>query len=328
MQVSAVAFQPPANGDEPDGREDMTNSLGGDTPAVARERVRSGLRRARRKTDLTQTDVARRLSWSLSKVQRIETGEVAVSETDMRALLDLYGVTAPDTVAALAADANLARRERWSTPAEYRRYLPPGLRQLLQFEVVATRIRAYQSLLLPGELQTPAMAEFIIAEAGGHLDAEERRVRLEVRLRRRRDVIERADGSQYYLVIDEGVIKRPVGGDLLMAEQLEDLAALATRPRIFIRIVPFDASRGAIIGSFGNFKLMNLSDEDADDTVLYRERLTTDRIDHDAEEIRPYREAFESLWKLSLPEEASLRLIEHAAMGFRVRLDRQPAVGH
>ncbi|MEU4217213.1 helix-turn-helix transcriptional regulator [Actinoplanes sp. NPDC026623] len=316
-----------ANGDEHDGREDMTISRDGDTPAVARERVRSGLRRARRKTDLTQTDVAQRLTWSLSKVQRIETGEVAVSETDIRALLALYGVTAADTVAALAADAGLARRERWATPPEHRKYLPPGLRRLLQFEVVATQIRAYQSHLLPGIVQTAALAEHIIGEALGHLDAEERRVRLEVRLRRRKDVLERADGPQYHLVIDESVVRRTVGGDLMMAEQLEDLAALAVHPRIFVRIVPFDASKGAIIGTFGNFQLMSLSDEDADDTVLYRERITTDRIDHDAEEIRPYREAFESLWKLSLPEEASLRLINHAALGFRVRLDRQPAVG-
>src|SRR5690349_15515657 len=92
-------------GDEPDGREDMTRSLGGDTPAVARERVRSGLRRARRQTDLKQTDVAKRLRWSLSKVQRVETGEVAVSETDIRALLALYGVTDADTVETMAADA-------------------------------------------------------------------------------------------------------------------------------------------------------------------------------------------------------------------------------
>ncbi|WP_127503920.1 helix-turn-helix domain-containing protein [Actinoplanes solisilvae] len=305
----------------------MTGSLGGDTPAVARERVRSGLRRARRNTELTQSDVARRLRWSLSKVQRIETGEVAVSETDIRALLQLYGITAASTVAAYAADANLARRERWTTPPEYRKYLTPGLRRLLQFEVVATRVRSYQSLLLPGVLQTPALAEYIIEQAGAQLTAEERRVRLDVRLRRRRDIIERPDGPRYYLVIDESVLLRTVGDDLLMAEQLEDLAKVAAHPHIFLRIVPLDESEGAIIGTFGNFQLMSLSDEDADDTVLYRERHTSDRIDHDVDEIRSYRDAFESLWMLSLPEDASLRLISYAALGRRVRLDRRPVKG-
>jgi transcriptional regulator with XRE-family HTH domain len=305
----------------------MTGSLGGDTPAVARERVRSGLRRARRKTDLTQTDVAKRLAWSLSKIQRIEAGETAVSETDIRALLELYGVTAADTVATFAEDARIARRERWETSPEYRKNLTPGLRRLLQFEVVATQIRSYQLLLIPGVLQTTAMADYIIGEAGGHLSAEERRVRIEVRLRRRKDIIERPDGPKYYLVIDESVISRTVGGELMMAEQLEDLANMATHPRVFVRIVPLDVSRGAIIGTLGNFVLMSLSDEDADDSVLYRERFDADQIDHDAETIRPYREAFEDLWKLSLPEDTSLRLISYVAQGLRVRLDRRSAAG-
>jgi transcriptional regulator with XRE-family HTH domain len=305
----------------------MTGSLGGDTPAVARERVRSGLRQARRKTDLTQSGVAKRLGWSLSKVQRIEIGEVAVSETDIRALLDLYGVTADDTVAAFAEDARLARRERWATNPEHRKYLPAGLRRLLQFEVAATQIRSFQSLLIPGVLQIPAMAEHILEEAGGNLSAEERRVRMEVRSSRRKTIIERAEGPDYYLVIDESVIRRTVGGDLMMAEQLEDFAEMATRLRIFIRILPLDVSRGAIIGSVGNFVLMNLSDEDAEDGVLYRERLYEDQIDHDAQVILPYREAFEDLWKLSLPEDASLRLISYVAQGLRVRLDRLPAAG-
>ena len=305
----------------------MVGSLSGDTPAVARERVRSGLRKARRETDLTQADVAKRLGWSLSKVQRIETGEVAVSETDIRAVLDLYGVTAAETVAAFAADARLARRERWATNPEHRKYLTPGLRRLLQFEVVATQIRTYQSLLIPGVMQTSAMAECILEEAARHLPAEERRVRIEVRASRRRDIIERADGPKYYLALDESVIRRTVGGDLMMAEQLEDLAEMAAHPRIFVRIVPLDVSRGAIIGTVGNFVLMNLSDEDAEDGVLYRERFDEDQIDHDAPVILPYREAFEDLWKLSLPEDASLRLISYVAQGLRVRLDRLPAAG-
>ena len=302
----------------------MTRSLGGDIPAVARERVRSGLRRARRQTDLKQTDVAKRLRWSLSKVQRIETGEVAVSETDIRALLDLYGVTDADTVETMAADARLARRERWTTLPEYRENLTSSLRRLLQFELVATQIRSYQSLLLPGVLQTPAMAEYIIDKAGGYLTAEQRKVRLEVRLRRRKDVIERADAPEYYVVLDESVILRTVGGVGVMAAQLLDLAEVATRPNVNVRVAPLDESEGAIIGSVGNFVLMSLSEDDTDDSVLYRERFRADEIDHDPDKIRPFRDAFESLWQLSLPEDATLRLITAAAATLRSRADRLP----
>jgi transcriptional regulator with XRE-family HTH domain len=304
----------------------MTRSFGGDTPAVARQRVRGELRRARQKTDLTQTDVAQRLGWSLSKVQRIEIGEVAVSETDLRALLGLYDVTAADVVTTLVEDARLARRERWVTHPEHRKHLPPGLLRLLQFEVAATQIRSYQNLVLPGVLQTAAMAKFIIDEFGGTLPEERRRVLFEVRMDRRKTVIERPDGPMYYLVIDESVIWRNVGSSRLMADQLEDLLEVATNPRVSIRVMPRWRSMGAIVGAMGNFVLMSLSDDDADDSVLYRERFITDGIDHDPKEIGPYRDAFEKLWELSLPEEATLRLIRLYALELRVQQDRPPAV--
>jgi transcriptional regulator with XRE-family HTH domain len=291
----------------------MTGSLDGDTPAVARERLRVGLRRARQRTDLTQTEVAKELSVSLSKIQRIEIGEVAVSETDLRALLRLYGVTEPDAVAAMAADARLARRERYTTDPEYRKNLTPSLRRLVQFEAAATQIRSYQSILLPGVLQTPAMARYIIDEVGNHLTDDQRRVRFESRMRRRKAVIETANGPEYYLVLDESVIMRNVGGAALMAEQLDDLAKTSNRPHVYIRVVPLSESRGAIIGMLGSFMLMSLSNEDADDAVLYQEQSRTDDIDHDPDKIRPYRDAFEDLWKLSLSEGATLRRIRAAA---------------
>ncbi|NMO51212.1 helix-turn-helix domain-containing protein [Actinoplanes sp. TBRC 11911] len=304
----------------------MTSSLGGDTPAVARQRVRRWLRQARGEADLTQTDLAQRLGWSLSKVQRMETGEVAVSETDLRATVELYGVTDLDLVATLVKDARLARRERWTTSAEYRRYLTVGLRRLLQFEAVATKIRVYQPILIPGVLQTPAMADHILGERGTILNEDERRVRFEVRMRRRADLIERPDAPEYYLVLDESVILRIFGGTRLAAEQLEHLAEVATRPKVFIRIIPLEQSQGAAIRMSGTFVVMNLGDDDADGAVLYRELFTADHIDHDPEKIRSYRNAFEELWKLSLPEDASLRLIRAKAADLRARLDRPSAI--
>jgi transcriptional regulator with XRE-family HTH domain len=304
----------------------MTNPLGGDTPAVARQRVRLWLRRARQKTDFTQGDIAQRLGWSLSKVQRIESGEVAISESDLRAVFGLFLITDTDVVEGLIKDARLARRERWTTDPEYRKHLTAGLRRLLQFEAVATQIRTYQPLLLPGVLQTEATAKYLIDQVGDSLTEDERRVRFEVRLRRRKDVIERADGPLYYLVIDESVIMRNVGGIRDTAEQLEDLAETATHPRVSVRVVPLDEGKAVKIGLLGSFSLMNLSDDDTEDSVLYRERFVEDGLDHDPEKIRPYRDAFEELWKLSLPEDASLRLIQAKAADLRARLDRLPAV--
>jgi transcriptional regulator with XRE-family HTH domain len=302
----------------------MTSSPG-DTPATARQRVRRELRRARRATELTQTDVAKSLGWSLSKVQRIEIGEVAVSETDLRALLDLLSVTADDTIATLVEDARLARRERWSTAPEHRKYLTPALRKLLQFEAAAAEIRSYQHFVVPGLLQTPAMAEYILDQARDVISPQERRVRFEVRMLRREQVIERLDGPRYHLLLDESVLLRRLGGALLMAEQLENLAEVAARPNLFVRILPLDVNTISIAGMATTFVLLYLSD-DNDDIALYHESLHQDDMVHDAEKIAPFRDGFEKLWEHSLPEDASLRRIKVAAMTLRSQMDLSQAV--
>lgn len=73
-------------------------SSSGESPAVARSRVRLAVRAAREARGLTQGHVAEDLDWSLSKVNRIENGQVSVSRTDLLAMLELYGVDDQDQI--------------------------------------------------------------------------------------------------------------------------------------------------------------------------------------------------------------------------------------
>ena len=131
-----------------------------------------------------------------------------------------------------------------------------------------------------------------------------------------------------FLAIDESVLLRNVGGERIAAEQLEDLAELAANnPRVTVRVVSLTQPQGAIVGTLSSFVLMSLSDDDTDDSILYRERFREDYIDHDPERIGPYRDAFERLWEAALPEEATLRAIRAAALQRQVHLDRLPASG-
>ena len=265
--------------------------------------------------------MAKRLHWSLSKVQRIEIGEVAVSEGDLRQLLTLLGVDSAEIISGLVDDARLARRERWSTPPEHRKYLSPGVRQLLQLETAATEIRSYQHFVIPGLLQTPEMARYIVDQAHREVTPEEQQVRFEVRLLRRKQVVERLDGPRHYLLLDESVLMRRIGGKRVMAEQLEDLAQIATQPNIYVRVMPLEETTGAIMGVATSFILLNLSD-DEDDVALYRENFYEDSVVHDADKIRPYREGFERLWEQSLSRDASIRRIMANAMALRIQLDQ------
>lgn len=291
-------------------------------PAVARQRVRRALRRARLGTGLIQGDVAKRLGWSLSKVQRIESGEVTVSVTDLRALLQIYGVEDATTVEQLARDAAIARRQRWWIAPEHRDHLTQGLRQLLQFEAEATTIRAYQPFTFPGVLQTPAMAEHLLGYFDKSLTDEDRKVRFDVRMLRAKRIIGQAGAPTYLLMLDEAAIKREIGGRAVMAEQLEAVAEAAQRPNVHIRIVKL--AQGVAVGMMGAFVVLDLTDDDAEDAVLYREAYTTDSVTHDVETVAHYRAAFEATWPRCYDQTDSLRLIRAEAAALRASLIRDP----
>jgi hypothetical protein len=260
------------------------------------------------------------MQWSISKVQRIESGDNAISATDLRALLALYGVEDPEEIDQLLEEARVSRRQRWWTRPEYRQNLTAPIMQLLQFEAQATEIRSYFPTLVPGLFQTPAYAEHILGRFNTVLNDEQRQVRLDVRMRRREWILESRDSTQQFIILDESVIHREIGGLAIMADQLDLLAEVARQPNIHIRMVSL--AEGAVLGSSGHFLVLDLVEEDFEDAVLYRESFTEDYVGHDPKEVAFHREMFEAAWIRSLNEEKTLRAILAEAAALRVRLDR------
>lgn len=290
------------------------------SPAVARWRVRLALRKAREAKGLTQGEVADEIGWSLSKVQRIEAGDVSVSGTDLRAMLDLFGVTDPAVITKLQEDARVSRRQRWLTSPEHREALTPGHLELLQFEAEATTIRSFQSFVFPGPTQTRAYANALIGFFNESLSEDERRVRLDVRMQRGK-LFDRPGGPTYLALLDESALHREIGGLDVMAEQLDHLVDLARRPQVQIRILPF--REGGLLGIVGAFTLLNLGSDDPGDAVLYRERFRRDSVEHDEREILEHREMFERAWKRALGEDESIRAMVAVAAELRARKDRR-----
>jgi len=280
--------------------------------------VRRALRKFRDSTALSQGDVAKKLGWSLSKVQRIEGGEVSVSPTDLRALLELYDVSAPALVTKLMEDGRVSRRQRYETAPEYRAYLTPGLLELMQFEQRAVAIRTYQSIFLPGILQTPAVARVVLGYSPEAVSDKARRVRFEVRMARRA-LVELDGAPQYFVILDESVIKRRIGDTGVMAEQLEYLDEIGRRDNVHIRIVPL--AKGGRLGMLGPFWTIDLDDE-GDDSMLYRETYTRDEVVHASAEVAFHRNIFESFWRESLSEEATRSAIVAEAATLRAALHR------
>jgi transcriptional regulator with XRE-family HTH domain len=278
----------------------------GESPAVARRRLRLALRKAREKSKLTQTDVANALDWSLSKVQRIESGDVAVSTTDLMALLSHFGVDDTNEKARLQSIAKISRRKGWWDEPKYRENLTPATLQLIAFESEATAIRVFHPTLLPGIVQTPEYAKHVLDFWEGDLSPEERAVRVYVRMRRRQELFERDDPPKYLLVLDESVLLREIDSPRVTADQLRELLRLIDSPNFTVRIIPL--TKGAHLTMLNLFILVDLGDEE--NAILYREAQLVDEVDQAPDKIRLYRDRFETLWTTSLTPEASQQLIE------------------
>ncbi|WP_238006682.1 helix-turn-helix transcriptional regulator [Dactylosporangium sp. AC04546] len=292
----------------------------GDSPAGARRRLRLEIRKAREATGRTQGQVAEALNWSLSKVNRIENGDVTISSTDLDALLRLLGVSDSALIERMAADARAARKRGrgWWDEPRFREHVRPTTLQMLQFESEASAIRAFNYAVIPGLLQTREYAEAAIGNVTGDLSPEARVVRTDLRMLRQRKLRSRPD-VQCLVILDELLLQRTVGSAAVMAEQLRTLTDAARRANVVIRLLPRETSWPYIaIGTFILFDFDNV-----DSAVLYREFSLTDEIVHSADVVNAHRARFEQMWHSCLSEEASVAVIEAAHASLRAALVRR-----
>jgi transcriptional regulator with XRE-family HTH domain len=276
----------------------------GESPMIARRRVRLAIREARDALGLTQSDVAEAMEWSLSKVIRIEGGEVSISPNDLRPLLVFLRVKDRKIIDGLIVDAKSARvrqRRFWWQEAPYRDHLTSATQRLIEFEREAVAIRYFTSYVLPGVLQTRLFAETVLKQWQFGLSSEDVQARLETRMRRREEMFARPDLPKISALIDESLIWRPYGGRAVLMDQLADLHQLASAGRVALRIVPFTME--APMPTHGAFDLMYLK-EDGDDenAVLYRELDLSDEIVEDTARAAQHHTRFDELWNASMTE--------------------------
>jgi transcriptional regulator with XRE-family HTH domain len=278
------------------------------SPTVARRHLRLALREAREAADLTQLDVAERMEWSLSKVIRIENGDVRISPNDLRPLLSLLNIRDRAIVAGLLDYAKVARarqRSVWYQQPEFREHMTPALTRLIEYEAEAEEIRYYQVFFLPGPLQTPAYARASLAvHRDEDIPAMTRHYRAEARQRRREAVLSRLGTLQIHALLDESVFLRPFGGPQVFAEQLRDLLDRAVADQIKVRMIPFSAY--SVVTNNATFDLLTLRAGDPSSDVLYVESGLGDEIIEGGPSTRLHHERFEKVWRVAANEDDTI----------------------
>ena len=248
------------------------------------------------------------MDWSLSKIIRIESASSGISANDLKALLQLYGVKDPGQVDSLVALARAARERSWWSA--YRDVAPQPLLQLTEYESAAQVIRQFETMFVPGILQTEDYARAVIDnyyEEG--ISSNQLRALVELRTRRQ-DVIDAEDPPSFHFILDEAAIRRLVGGPSIMRRQLRRLIEVADKPNISLEVIPFSA--GLHPGMKGPFEIIEFADP-SDSEIVYLESPRGDIFSDVPEETSKYREDFARLGKASLGPQGSLARIAKVA---------------
>ncbi|MFJ9537554.1 helix-turn-helix domain-containing protein [Streptomyces sp. NPDC101225] len=240
---------------------------GGSAPTVLRIVLGRRLRTLRVRAGVSFDDAARVLGVTSLTVRRIEKAEVGLRIPYVRELLRRYGVPVAeiDAFASLAREAN--RPGWWHA---FRDVLPEWFSAYVSLESDAGVIRLYEPHYVPGLLQTHDYAAALLRTGFPGTSTEEIDRRVSLRLRRQ-DLLDRPEGPAVWAILDETVLRRPVGGAEVMRAQIDRLIESLARPGVRIQIMPL--SVGAHPGAFGPFQHFRFEFSELPD-VVYAENLT------------------------------------------------------
>nr|WP_310738201.1 MULTISPECIES: helix-turn-helix transcriptional regulator [unclassified Microbispora] len=239
------------------------------SPTVLRLLLGTQLRRLRESKHIRLEEAGHAIRASHSKISRMELGRVGFRRRDVADLLTLYGVSDEaerEALLSLVAQAN--------APGWWHKYddvLPSWFEAYVGLEQAASTIRCYEVQFVPGLLQTPEYAAAVVRL--GHPDAPAEEIERRVRLRMdRQELLARPDAPNLWAVIDEAVLRRPVGGPEVMRAQIEHLLEMVNLPRVTLQVIPFSAGGHAAAG--GPFSILRFAGVGLPD-VVYLEQLTS-----------------------------------------------------
>jgi hypothetical protein len=232
----------------------------------------------------------------------MEHGRVGFKERDVADLLTLYGITDGEERAALL---NLARQA--NTPGWWHAYsdiLPNWLEPYVGLEAAASVIRTYQIQLVPDLLQTEGYARALIQQGSAGTEEQIAR-RIELRVSRQA-VLRAPNPPQLWAVVDEGALRRPVGGRDVVRDQLQHLIQMADHPAVTLQILPFTAGPHSAMG--GPFTILRFAEPDLHD-VVYIEQLTSALYLEKSAEVDSYLEVMEQLCLQAEPAGNTMKML-------------------
>ena len=280
--------------------EDAANGPRPRSPVVSRHELGAVLRALRAEKEMTIEQVAGHLLCSPTKVKRMESGFRSGTLRDVRDLCELYGVTETAQRDHLMALARASKQPGWWQ--EYA--LPFGT--YVGLETDAASISEYDSDLVSGLLQVESYARAVVQAATiPPLDDATVEQRVEARIKRQ-VLLTQDDGPSFRCILDEGVLRRPIGGPAVMQAQLARIIELARLPRVTFQLIPLDV--GAHPGLHNMFIILDFEKSTVND-VVYIDGLAGDIYLEGPADLERYRRVFSRLHSIALSAEDSIAAV-------------------
>ena len=281
----------------------MTMMLQNSDSTVRVEVLGEELRRLREASGLTLAEVVSRIGISESHLSRFEKGKRVPSPEDVSALLVIYGVTGEKRHELLV----LARKA--GQPGLWQRDGSPGSRfaTLKILESRATALVSFEPLVIPGLLHTMPYAKacarkILMLEDWAMVDEH-------VVGRMHRQAVLRGYGAPPLIaIIGEAALRCPVGGRIVLRNQLRYLVEAAERPNVTLRVVP--TAVGGHPALHGGFLRMRFADRAS---VVFLENRTSSLFLEEPSDVNVYDQAIVGLLSVALSEENSVRLVAEMA---------------
>ncbi|MFE9097242.1 helix-turn-helix domain-containing protein [Streptomyces sp. NPDC007264] len=274
-------------------------------PTVRRRRLGQELRRLRELKGMTAEEVAERLLVSQSKISRLENGRRSISQRDVRDLCGVYEVEDQRVVDSLMEMARDSRQQGW-----WHAFGDIPYSVYIGLETDAESLRVYEPQIITGLLQTRAYAEALIQGALPETSPADIDKRVQVRMRRQERIAAEHNPLRLWAVLDEAALRRVVGSNLVMREQLEHLTEMSQLPHVTVQVLPFEV--GAHPGLNGQYAILEFADA-ADSSVVYLEGVTSDLYLEKAHDVQKYSVMYEHLRAQALNVDQSRKFIADAA---------------
>jgi transcriptional regulator with XRE-family HTH domain len=288
-------------------------------PMLRRRELGSALRRIREERDMTIAEVTAAMqerygsSFSVAKLSRMETARRAVIPRDVHDLCAIYEVSDEERehLVELAVEAH--KGERSVTTNQVRDYL-----WYVTLEEIASSIREYTTVFIPGLLQTSGYAQAVESlqatapvyyqphiEPGNILKDANDRVTLRLQ---RQEILEREDPVSFHVLIDESVLWRRMPDPQVMTEQLDHLIEMSKYPNICIQVIPFKA--GLYPGSESSYwSILEFPEGENQPTTVYLESATGVQITDRDVDVSRLSSVFDVLAHSALDPSASQEII-------------------